>query len=118
MPIVDGVLAVAGESRHRLNQRARPPNLDPVGVDHHINLHPDQLAGNRIRIAADLNRAAAVDLDSAKTMPMIELARRQFAEAGLLLLELLRSARVPLVDQLIEKPLVFFPAGEVSAAPQ
>lgn len=49
---------------------------------------------------------------------MIELAGRQLAEAGLLLLELVGAGRVALVDQLGEKLLVLGAAGEVATAAQ
>lgn len=81
MAVVDGVLAVARQTRHRLNLASRPPDFNFIGVDHDIDLHADQATGNRIGVAADLNRAAAVNLDSADMSPMIELARRQLAEA-------------------------------------
>jgi len=116
--VVDGVLAIARQTGHGLNLASRPPDFDLVGVDDDINLHADQSAGNRVGVAAHLNRAAAADLDAADAPPMIELARRQLTKARLLLLELVGSARVPLVDQLREKLLVFFAADEVATAPQ
>lgn len=118
VPVIDDVLAVARQSRHRLDLAARPPDFDHVGVDHHVNVHADQPTGNRIRVAADLNRAAAADLDAADTLPMIELARRQLAEARLLLGELVDAARIPFVDQPHQKLFVLLPAGEVAAATQ
>lgn len=118
MPVVDRVLAVARQPGHRLNLHSRPPHFDLVGVDHDIDLHPDQPAGNRVGVAADLNRAAAVNLDAAYSPPMVELRRRQFAEVCQLLLEFVATASVPLVDQLLEKLLVLDAAGEVAAAAQ
>ena len=47
---------------------------------------------------------------------MIELARRQVTEVLLVLMELVGPSRVPLVDQLHEKLLVLFAAGEVTVA--
>jgi hypothetical protein len=59
-----------------------------------------------------------VNLDAADMPSMIELAGRQLAEAGLLLLELVGAGRVALVDQLGEKLLVLGAAGEVATAAQ
>jgi len=59
-----------------------------------------------------------VNLDAADMASMIELARRQLAQARLLLLELVGTGRVPLADQLREKLLVLFAAGEVATATQ
>lgn len=118
MPIIDGMLAAAGQTRHRLNLASRSPDLDRISVDHNIDPHADQPTGNRIRVALDLNRATAADLDSADAMPVIELARRQLAENQLLLGELVGAGRVSLVDQRHEKLFVFRAAGEVAIATQ
>jgi hypothetical protein len=96
-----------------LNPGSRPPDFNRVGVDHDIDLPADQSAGNRIRVAPDLNRAAAVDLDPAHVAPMIELARRQLAQARLLPLELVGAGRVPLVDQPAEELFVLGAAGKI-----
>lgn len=50
--------------------------------------------------------------------PVIELACRQLAEAGLFLGELVRPRGVPLVCQSAEERLVLFTVGEVAAAAQ
>ena len=118
VPVVDGVLAVARQTRHPLNQASRPPDFDHLGVDHHVDRHADQPAGNRIRIPLDLNRAAAADPDAADPPPMVELAGGQLAQAGLFLGELVSTPRVSLVDQRGEKLVVLFAAGEVAAATQ
>lgn len=118
VPVIDGVLAVADQPRHPLNETSRPPDFDLVGVDHHVDLHADQPAGNRVRITFDLNRAAAMHLDSTDALPVIELARRQLAQARLLLGELVGPPRIPLVDQACQKPFVLFAAGKVAAAAQ
>jgi len=118
VPVIDGVLAVARQTRHPLNEASRPPDFDHLGVDHHVDLHADQPTGDRVRITFDLNRAAAVDLDSADALPVIELAGRQLAQARLLLGELVGAPRVPLVDQRGQELFVLFAAGEVAVAAQ
>jgi hypothetical protein len=116
--VVNGVFAVARQARHRLNPGSRPPDFNYVSVNHDIDLPADQPAGNRIRVAPDLNRAAAVNLDPAHVAPMIELARRQLAQVRLLLLKLVGAGRVPLVDQPGEKLFVLSATGKVAIAAQ
>lgn len=118
VPVVDGVLAIARQPRHLLDLAARPPDFDHIGVDHHVNIQADQPTGNRIRVAADLNRAAAANLNAADALPMIELAERQLAETCLLFGELVGAARIAFVNQPHQKLFVLFPAGEVAAAAQ
>ena len=116
VPVVDGVLAVSRQAGHGLNLGPRPPDFDLIGVDYRVDGHPDQAAGDRVRVAANLDRAAAMDLDSVDAPPMIELARRQLAQTSQFLSELIGAARVPLVDQLLEELLVLGEAVEVAAA--
>jgi len=118
VPVIDGVFAVARQTRHLLDFTARAPDFDHLGVDHHVDLQADQPAGNRVGIPLDLNRAAAADLDPADALPVIELAGRQLAQAGLFLSEFFGTPRVPLVDPMRQKLLVLFAAGEISAAAQ
>jgi len=65
-----------------------------------------------------LNRAAGTDPDVPEPPPVIELAGRQLAEAGLFLSELVGSRGVPLVHQSAEELFVLFTAGEVAAPAQ
>jgi hypothetical protein len=74
--VVDRVLPVASQTRHPLDFDVRIPDLDEVGVDHHVHLLPNQPAGDRVRVAFDLNRAAVADLDAGDALPVIQLARR------------------------------------------
>lgn len=116
VPVVDGVFAGAQQPGHGLELDARPPDLDLIRVDHRLDGHPDQAAGNGVRVAADLDRAAAVDLDLGEPPPMIELLRRQFTQTGPFFSEAGGAVRVPPLDQLLEKLLVLRTTGEVAAA--
>ena len=114
--VIDRVLAAARQPGHPLNVASRVPDLDDVGVDHHVDPLANQPAGNRIRVTLDLDRAATADLDPPDTLPGIQLGRRQLAKQRLLLSEPGGSRRVALVDQPLEELLVLLAAGEVAAA--
>lgn len=116
--VVDRVLAAAGEARHPLHLNVPEPHLDVVGVNHDVHLVTDQSAGNRIRVPLHLDRAAGVNFNAMDPLSVIELVRRQLAEAGLFLGELVGPRRISLVDQLQQETLVLFATGEVAASAQ
>lgn len=116
MTVVDRVLAAAGQTGHPPHLRVGMPDLHEVGVDHHVHLVPDQSAGNRIRVTLDLDRAAAADQYAADALPVIQPARRQFAQARFLFGEPGRPRGVTLIGQPREEPLVLLAAGEVATA--
>jgi hypothetical protein len=116
--VIDRVFPVAGQTRHPLDFDVRIPDLDEVGVDHHVHLLPNQPAGNRIRVAFHLDRAAAADLDAGDALPVIQLARRQLAKTRFLLGKLGLSRRVALVAHFLQEPFVLLATGKVAAASQ
>ena len=116
--VIDRVPAVAGQTRHPLDFDARVPDLDEVGVDHHVHLLPNQPTGDRVRVAFDLDRAAAADLDAGDALPVIQLARRQLAQTRFLLGKLRPSRRVAFVAKLLQEPFVLLATGKVAAAAQ
>jgi len=118
MAVVDRVLAAARQPRHLLNQNVCVPDLDEVRVDHHVHLVPNQPTGNGVRVALDLNGAAAADPDARHALAVIELRRRQLAETSLLLGKLVGSRGIALVDQGLQELFVLLTAGEVAAAAQ
>jgi hypothetical protein len=116
--VIDCVLAVADQAGHPLDFGARIEDLDEVGVDHHVHPVANQPARHRIRVALDLDRAAAADRDARDALPVIQPAWRQLAKTRLLLGELSPSRRVAFVDQPLKEPFVLLAAGEVAAAAQ
>lgn len=116
--VVDRVLAAAGQTRHRLHVGAGVPDLHLVGVDHDVHLIADQAAGDRIGVLLHLDRAAGVDFDARDPLPVVELARRQLAQAGLFLGELVGSPGVPFFQQLHQELFVLLAIGEVPAPAQ
>lgn len=116
--VVDRVLAAAGQARHPLHQSVPIEDLEVVGVNHNVHFVADQAAGNGIRVPLYPNRAAGVNLDVREPPPVIDLARRQLAEAGLFLSELVGPRGVPLVYQSVEERFILLAVGEVAAAAQ
>jgi hypothetical protein len=114
--VIDRVLAAARQPGHPLDFASRVPDLDDVGVDHHVDPLANQPAGNRIGVTLHLDRAATADHDPPDTLPMVQLGRRQLAEQRLLLSEPGGSRRVALVGQSLQELLVLLAAGEVAAA--
>ena len=66
--VIDRVLAAARQPGHPLNFASRVPDLDDVGVDHHVDPVANQPAGNRIRVPLHLDRAATADHDPPHTL--------------------------------------------------
>ena len=114
--VIDRVLAAAGQTRHPLDFGVRVPDLDEVGVDHHVHLLPDQPAGHRIRVTLDLDRAATADPDAGDALPVIQLVRRQLAKTRLLLGQLGPSRHVAFVGQLFDELFVLLAVGKVATA--
>ena len=114
--VVDGMLARTDDTGHALDKHVAVPYFDEVGIDHHVDLVSDQAAGNRIGVPLDLDRAAAVDLNSADLSSVVHLRGRQLAKNVQLLIELWRAGCIPLAHQLFEEALVFLAAGKVPAS--
>ncbi len=60
VPVGDPVLAPAAQPRQPLDQPLGVPDLDMVGEKPGLNPFPDQPAGHRVGVAADVDGAAAV----------------------------------------------------------
>jgi hypothetical protein len=116
--VIDCVLAVAGQAWHPLDFGPRIEDLDEVGVDQHVDLLPNQPARHRIRVALDLDRAAAADRDAHDMLPVIQLARWQLAKTRFLLGKFGPSRRVAFVDQPLKEPFVLLAVDKVAAAAQ
>jgi hypothetical protein len=60
VPVGDPVLAPATQPRQALHQALGVPDLDVVGVQPGLHPFPDQTAGHRVRVAADVDGAATI----------------------------------------------------------
>lgn len=116
--VIHRVLPAAEQPRHPLHQLTRVPNLDRIGVNHHVHLMTNQAAGNRVGIAFDLDGAAALNPDRVDVLAVIELAWRKFAQQQPFLGGLVAAPQIALLDHREQKVFVLLAAGEVPATPQ
>ncbi len=111
------MLAPAAQARQTLDQALGVPDVDVVDVQTRLDPFPDQPAGHRVRVAADVDGAAAIHphrdaLAGVDTLPGKRTQQRQLLDQPR------RPAPIPLGEQLPQEPLVRRPAGEVPAAAQ
>jgi hypothetical protein len=84
MPVGDPVLAPAAQPRQALDQALGVPDLDVVDVQARLDPLPDQPAGHRVRVAADVDGAAAIH-PHGDTLAGVEALPGQRAQQGQLL---------------------------------
>ena len=88
MAIVDRRSADSGQPWHPLNRVAVVRDIDPFGVDRHIDFLTDQPTRNGVAVATNLDRTAAANANAAKRFMEVDLAIGQRTE----LLQLHRKA--------------------------
>jgi hypothetical protein len=115
VPVGDPVLAPAAQARQALEQALGVPDLDVVGEKPGLHPLPDQPAGHRVGVAADVDGAATVH-PHPDALVGVETPPRQRPQQGQLLDQSRPPALVPLGEQLPQERLVRRPAGEVPAA--
>jgi hypothetical protein len=117
VPVGDPVLAPAAQPWQTLDQALGVPDLDVVGVQAGLHPLPDQPAGHRVGVAADVDGAPGIHphLDA---LAGVEALPRQRSQQGQLLDQPRLPAPIPLGEQPPQEPLVRRPAGEVPAAAQ
>jgi len=59
--VLDAMLASASESRQRVQLPGPVPDVEGLGPDVNIHLFADQSAGQRVGVAADVDRAPGID---------------------------------------------------------
>jgi hypothetical protein len=117
MPVAAPVLAPATQPRQALDQALGVPDLDVVAVQACLDPLPDQPAGHRVGVAADVDGAAAVH-PHGDALAGVEPLPGQRAQQGQLLGQPHLPAPVALGEQLPQEGFVRRPAGEVPAAAQ
>jgi hypothetical protein len=117
MPVADAVLAPATQPRQAFHQLLRIPDLDVVGVQPGLDLFPDQPAGHRVGVAADVDGAATIHTRG-ETLAGVEALLWQRPQQGQFLDQPRLPAQIALPEQLLQKPLVGGPAGKVATAAQ
>jgi len=118
VPVVDGMLAGAGQPRHALNQDARVPHLHFLHADHHVHLAADQAAVDRVGVPQHLDRAAHAHANLGQPPGAFQPSGRQRADHGQLFHQPLLPLRIAAGHHIAEEPQVLLPVGEVAAAPQ
>lgn len=111
------MLASATQPRQTLDQALGVPDLEVVRVQTDLDLFPDQPAGHRVGVAADVDRAATIH-PRRETLAGIQALLRQRPQQGQLFEQPRLPTLIALPEQLLQEPLVAGPARKVAAAPQ
>jgi hypothetical protein len=112
--VLDAMLAPTSEPRQGVQLPGPVPDVEGLGPNVDIDLFADQSAGQRIRVAADVDRATRID-------PRLEPSGhrqpsgRQGREDGHLLMKTLPSIGIAAGHELLEERLIVAPAGEIAA---
>jgi hypothetical protein len=117
VPVLDAMLAAATQTRQAFHLLLGVPNVEVVGVDARLDPFADQPAGDRVRVAADVDRAAALHTNR-HTLTGVEPLGRQRPQQGRLFFESLDTPLVALREQLTHKLLVVAAARKIAAATQ
>lgn len=117
VPVMDAMLAPATQTRQVFHLLLGVPHLDVVGVDAGLDPFPDQTAGHRVGVAADVDRAAVIH-PHRHALAGVEPLRRQRSQHGQIFLKTLHPPLVALGEQRSHKRLVVAAAGEIPVATQ
>ena len=114
--VVDRESADPDQPRHPLNREPVMRHVDPFGRDPDVDLLTDQTTGNRVGIAADLDRAAGADPNAENDVVGVKLAGGQWAQVLLLGGKRFLSSPVKARDHVLNELHVVFAAGEVTTS--
>jgi hypothetical protein len=112
--ILDPMFAPTAQPRQPFHLFLGVPHFEVVGVQTHFDPFADQPARHRIRVAADVKGAAAIDTHP-HALAGIESLRRQGSQHGHFFLQSLASSLIALPEQLADKRFVVSTAAEVPA---
>jgi hypothetical protein len=115
VPVVDGVPVAAHQPRPRFHAPVREPHFDAVRIEPRLDLLADQPTVHRVRVAVNVNQAAAID--AARHLQTRRQPRvGQVGQCPLFLGEAILTPRVPRPSQVVEELRVLLAAGEIAAA--
>jgi len=117
VPVGDAVLAPPTQTRQALDLTLGVPDLDVVGEQAGLDPFPDQTAGHRVGVAADMDGAAAIHTHL-EALAGVQALAGQRPQQGQLLDQPRLPAAIALHEQLPHERLIRRAAGEVPAAPQ
>ena len=115
--VLDAMLASASESRQGVELSGPVPDLENFGPDMNIHLFADQTAGQRIGVAADMDRAPGID-PGLEPASHLQPASRQRRQHGHFLTKTLPSVGIASGHELLEERLRVATTGEITAAPK
>jgi hypothetical protein len=112
--VLDAVLAPAPEPRQGVDLAGPVPDLECIGSDVNIHKLTDQSTGQRVGVAADVDRAPRVDPRLGPT-GHLQPAGRESGQHGHFFMKTLLPVGVTAGHELLEERLIVAPAGEVAA---
>lgn len=118
MPIIDGRLVLADNSRHCLNQMAMMSHRDLFSTDAQIDELTNQPTRHGVRIGAHVDRAAATDANALDDVIGVEPLVRQSIQMCKILEELFSAVVVGSFDQLLDEGDVRFTSFKSPTAAQ
>lgn len=113
VPIVDLVVVAADQSRHRIHELIRVPDLDAIGVQPGFHGVANEPTVHRIDAAMKVNQTAGVDA-ATHLQATVESKIGQGAERGQLFVEAITAASVAGLHHFLQKHCVLIAAGEVA----
>jgi hypothetical protein len=113
--VLDAMLAPASEPGQGVQLPGPVPDVEGLGPDVDLHLLADQSAGQRVGVAADVDRAPGID-PGLEPPGHLQPASRQRRQGGHLLMKTLLSTGIPPGHEPLEKQLIVAPAGEIAAA--
>jgi hypothetical protein len=113
--VLDAMSAPTSEPRQGVQLCSPVPDLEGLGPDVDIDLLADQPAGQRVGVAADVDRAPGID-PGLEPSGHLQPSGRQGRQDGHLFMETLLSVGVAPGHELLEEQLVVASTGEVATA--
>jgi hypothetical protein len=117
VPVRDAMLAAAAQTRQAFHLLLGVPHLEVIGVDADLDPFADQPAGDRVGVAADVDRAAAIHTHR-HAFAGVETLRRQRPQHGQFFFQPVNAPLVALREQLTHERLVVVAARKIAAAAQ
>jgi hypothetical protein len=115
--VLDAMLAPASESRQGVELPGPVPDLERFGPHVGIDLFADQAAGQRVGVAADMDRAARID-PGLEPPGHLQPSGRQGRQDGHLFMKTLLSIGIASGHEPLEERLIVASAGEITAPAQ
>jgi hypothetical protein len=113
--VLDAMLAPASQSRQGVDLSGPVPDVECFHSDVNIHLFADQTTGQRVGVAADMDRAPGID-PGLESPSHLQPASRQGRQHGHFLMKTLLSVGIASGHELLEEHLIIATAGEIAAA--